>query len=177
MNRKSERRLRGAHDMNVFEKILVFILQMAWIIVCTLPAMGMDADDAPETVKIDYLQELYEEVTFDHQTHVDMYDCSSCHHHTAGTGPQNETCEKCHAGDAASDDVSCSGCHEKTIPPIGPVIKNPQETSLYHIDKPDLLGALHLQCLGCHQADDGPTGCRDCHAFTEAGKKRFRLKN
>ncbi len=33
-----------------------------------LPASGMDADDAPESVTIDYLQELYEAVTFDHQT-------------------------------------------------------------------------------------------------------------
>lgn len=163
--------------MTIFNKTSVFILQVAWIILCGLPAFGMNADDAPETVTIGYLQDLYEEVPFDHQTHVDMYDCNACHHHTAGTGTQNKTCEKCHAGSEAYDDVSCSGCHKETITPIDPAKKDTLDTAIYHIDKPILIGALHLQCLGCHQSDNGPTGCRDCHAFTLAGKKRFSLKN
>lgn len=134
-----------------------------WFIILTLPVAAMEADEAPESVTIDYLQELYEAVTFDHQSHVDMFSCSSCHHHTTGTGSTNDSCNKCHYNSPATDDVSCSGCHEK----------NPADTILYHIDKAGLKGALHLQCLGCHQSEDGPIGCRDCHGFTEAGRKRF----
>jgi hypothetical protein len=163
--------------MSIYKKISIIILQMAWMILCGLPAAGMDADDAPVSVTIDYLQELYEEVPFDHQTHSDMYDCSSCHHHTAGTGTQNETCKKCHAASGATDDVSCSGCHKDKITPIVPAKKDTMDINIYHIDKPSLKGALHLQCLGCHQSESGPTGCQECHAFTQVGRKRFFLKD
>lgn len=163
--------------MSIFFKTNIFIFQVVWLMLCGLPAAGMDADDAPASVTIDYLQELYEAVTFDHQTHADMYDCSACHHHTAGTGSQSENCKKCHALSAASDDVSCSGCHIYKKPAPARAENQTTDTVVYHIDKPGLKGALHLQCLGCHQAENGPTGCQECHTFTPAGRKRFALKN
>jgi hypothetical protein len=162
--------------MSTLNKMYI-LTPIVWLILSVLPAASMDADDAPESVTIDCLQELYEAVTFDHQMHVDMYDCSACHHHTTGTGTQNENCKKCHASSAASDNVSCSGCHNyiKSVPAEVKNIK--KDNFIYHIDKPDLKGALHLQCLGCHRSENGPTGCQECHDFTPAGRKRFALKN
>ena len=154
--------------MSIYRKISFFILQMVWLILFALPVSSMNVDDAPVSVTIDYLVKLYEAVSFDHQTHSEMYNCSSCHHHTAGTGTQNETCKKCHAVSGASGDVSCSGCHKEKTSTL--------DTSIYHIDKHNLTGALHLQCVGCHRSENGPTGCQECHAFTPAGKKRFALR-
>jgi hypothetical protein len=146
------------------------------IMLLTLPAEAMDIDDAPETVTIDYLQELYEAVNFDHRIHAETFACNACHHHTTGGGPQNDICGKCHADSGASDDVSCSGCHqEHKTAPSAPASRT--GSTLYHIDKPAIKGALHLQCLGCHRADGGPTGCQDCHAFTRVGRKRFAVSD
>ncbi len=153
-----------------------FIMQLAWINLPGLPALAMTQEDAPTTVTIGYLQELYEAVNFDHLTHAEMYDCSSCHHHTTGTGTQSETCKMCHAATEASGDVSCSGCHNSTKTIVASVNNPTIQTTVYHIDKPSLKGALHLQCLGCHRSDNGPTGCQECHSFTPAGKKRFAVK-
>jgi hypothetical protein len=158
-------------------KITDFIIfQVVLLLLSVLPAVSMDAEDAPESVTIDYLQELYTAVSFDHRLHTDMYDCRSCHHHTTGTGTESKSCKKCHAASAGSDDVSCSGCHErkKSSPPEA---GNKRKTAaVYHIDKPGLRGALHLQCLSCHRAENGPTDCQGCHKLTPAGRKRFALK-
>jgi len=163
--------------MSTLQKLAILLFQLAWVILCGLPAAGMDADDAPVSVTIDSLQELYEPVIFDHQTHSDMYDCSSCHHHTAGTGTQSKTCRKCHGTSGAEGDVSCSGCHKKTLAVHLLAKKETQDTAIYHIDIPSLKGALHLQCLECHRSENGPTDCQECHAFTSAGRKRFAVKN
>ena len=93
--------------------------QLLWILLWSLPAAAMDIDEAPTGVTIDYLQELYEPVNFDHQMHAETYACNACHHHTTGDGTQDETCGKCHANSEAVGVVSCSGCHQqkKTPPP------------------------------------------------------------
>ncbi len=144
------------------------------LVLCTffVQAMAMDSDDAPTNVIIDHLQELYTAVDFDHQMHTELYACNTCHHHTTGDGPKNAKCAKCHANSGASDNVSCSGCHQASQATATPPAKS-AANAVYHIDKPTIKGALHLQCLGCHQVDDGPTGCLDCHAFTPEGQKRF----
>ena len=154
----------------------VIIFQLLWIMLWSLPAGAMDIDEAPTSVTIDFLQDLYGPVDFDHQMHAESYACNACHHHTTGDGTQDNTCAKCHANSAAADDVSCSDCHQQnktaTVSHASPT-----EGTSYHIDKPGIKGALHLQCLGCHQTDDGPTGCQDCHAFSQAGRKRFAVRN
>ncbi len=161
--------------MSTFRKINI-LAPVVWLILSVLPASGMDAEEAPASVTIDYLQDLYVPVVFDHQMHSDMYNCNACHHHTTGTGTESDNCKKCHAASAASDDVSCSGCHKhSTGAPAA--AGNHTDDFIYHIDKPGLKGALHLQCLGCHLSEDGPTGCEDCHDFTAAGRKRFAVKN
>lgn len=138
------------------------------------PAVAMNAEDAPENVTLDYLQELYEAVDFNHQLHSDMYQCNSCHHHTTGDLPAKESCRSCHDTTHATAKVSCSGCHRlrQTVSQSAGRPARP----VYHIDIPDFKGAIHLQCLGCHTAESGPTGCQDCHAFTAAGRKRFAVK-
>lgn len=144
------------------------------LVLCTLfgQAMAMDSDDAPTSVTIDYLQELYTAVDFNHQLHTELYACNTCHHHTTGDGPKNQRCATCHANSGESDDVSCFGCHQASQATATPLAKS-TANAVYHIDKPGIKGALHLQCLGCHQREDGPTGCLDCHDFTPKGRSRF----
>ena len=156
-------------------KTVMIFCQIVWLFFWILPAAAMDIEDAPTSVTIDYLQELYEPVDFDHQMHAETYACNACHHHTTGDGTQNKTCEKCHAQSESSDDVSCSGCHQQMAPLSS--LAGPAESISYHIDKPSIKGALHLQCLGCHRTEGGPTGCQECHAFTPEGRKRFAVKD
>jgi len=163
--------------MNCSKKIAMMMFHLVGIILFCFPVSGMDADEAPKHITIGALQELYEKVIFDHQTHMDMYDCSSCHHHTLGTVTENENCKRCHVRSGRSGEVSCSYCHIKQIAPIRPDAGGTVDGNLYHIDKPSLKGALHLQCLGCHRSEGGPVGCRECHVFTQAGRDRFSLKN
>lgn len=162
--------MKNSHSISIpFGWLLLIIL-----LFFPTGTMAMDAADAPTSVTIDYLQKLYEAVEFDHQMHSETYACNACHHHTTGDGPKNENCGKCHADSTASADVSCSGCHQiKDKAPLP--LAGQTEDNLYHIDKPGIKGALHLQCLGCHEKEDGPAGCQDCHAFTPEGKKRFAV--
>jgi len=160
--------------MKRIEKAAIMVLLTPWLVSAAPHVTAMEVEDAPESVTIDYLQELYEPVEFNHLMHTDMLDCNACHHHTTGESAADESCLRCHADPEPADDVSCSGCHEKTqsgIMPTSDGINN-----VYHIDKPGLKGALHLQCVGCHKSEDGPTECLDCHGFTSAGEKRFKVK-
>ncbi len=160
--------------MKKLKLMAVTMCSVAWILWCTLPVRAMEKDDAPTAVTLDYLEELYAAVTFDHQMHAEGFACASCHHHTTGGGSQDESCRRCHADSGAADDVSCSGCHKQGLP-AKTTASDQKEKSLYHIDKPGLLGALHLQCLGCHRTEGGPSACQDCHALSPAGKKRFAV--
>lgn len=146
------------------------IVSCLFIIVCSSQAFTEDTMEGVESVTLDYLQELYEPVVFDHQVHADMFDCGRCHHHTTGRPTEQEQCLRCHVNSGPAPDVTCSGCHK-----VDKELAARQNSDIYHIDKPSLLGALHLQCLGCHRTEGGPTGCTDCHDFTSAGRKRFAL--
>jgi hypothetical protein len=98
--------------------------------------------------------------------------CSVCHHHTTGTGVESEYCAKCHDGEKEMDSVSCQNCHSAD-PVSAENLHNPKPDYIYHDDKPNLKAAYHLNCIGCHKEVDGPTGCEDCHAKTEAGDKFY----
>ena len=160
--------------MNRIGRTPLTVLLIVWLVSPAPRAGAMDVDDAPESVTLDYLQELYEAVEFDHGMHTDMFTCSACHHHTTGETPANDSCSRCHANPEPADDVACSGCHEQNQTGITP--SSDGTSNLYHIDKPSLKGALHLQCVGCHESESGPVGCFDCHSFTPAGEKRFKIK-
>jgi hypothetical protein len=132
-----------------------------------VPMNSAEGFEPPEIVTIDMLAELYEPVVFDHALHLESYSCGECHHHTAGDKVQRESCRRCHTASTRLSDVSCVGCHLSQPGDAG------RDGDIYHIDKPGLQGALHLQCLGCHNEEGGPVGCMECHEFTPAGRKRF----
>ncbi len=137
------------------------------------PGSAMDAADAPESVEIDSLAKLYSAVHFDHAMHTGIATCEQCHHHTAGGEVTNPNCIRCHAKSGEADTVACKDCHSGNRFSKEDLSKLDQP-QLYHIDKPGLKGAYHLNCVDCHQKMGGPTGCQDCHTMTEAGEKMFQ---
>lgn len=136
--------------------------------------VGCYAMDYPDEIEIDVLANLYEGVVFDHGMHVDATEgCAECHHHTTGTPVSNEYCAKCHDGAEEMEIVSCQECH--SADPVSPEnLHIPGADYYFHDDKPNLKASYHLNCVGCHQEVEGPTGCEDCHAKTEAGDKFYR---
>lgn len=144
------------------------VIVIVWLL-SAVTTMGMD--DPPATVVLDTLQELYEPVEFDHEMHMEGYDCETCHHHTTGNGTEHPVCGRCHANTLSSEEVGCIKCHGATTHSVEEDIP-----TIYHIDKPGLKGALHLQCIGCHRQEGGTIGCRGCHELTDAGRKRFHLE-
>jgi len=137
------------------------------------PGSAMDAADAPESVEIDSLAKLYSGVHFDHAMHTGIATCEQCHHHTTGDKVTNSNCIRCHAKSGEAGTVACKDCHsgDRFSKKDLSKLDNPE---LYHIDKPGLKGAYHLNCVDCHQKMGGPTGCQDCHTMTEAGEKMFQ---
>lgn len=139
---------------------------------------AMTAADAPDTVRLDSLQQYYEPVEFNHKVHTDMSagDCTVCHHHTTGQPPTTKLCLHCHNGQKSVSTVSCRDCH--SAKPFDASVMQEQQKDLtrYHIDKPGLKVAYHITCVGCHQTTGGPIGCQDCHGMTEIGKKLFDIK-
>ncbi|WP_169309216.1 cytochrome c3 family protein [Desulforhopalus sp. IMCC35007] len=131
-------------------------------------------ETGPAEVTMDQLAELYEPVLFDHAMHTEIYDCSRCHHSSDLDGQPGE-CAPCHSGRASREKNKCSGCHRPDN------YDNPSETNInainrYHIDTPGLKASWHLLCRNCHLQDSGPTGCRDCHEYSQKGKKLFHEK-
>ncbi|MFP7753625.1 cytochrome c3 family protein [Thermodesulfobacteriota bacterium B35] len=145
---------------------------LAALLFLPAPGRAMDATDAPESIEIDSMSELYGPVSFDHLMHTEIAQCAQCHHHTTGTGPASPFCGRCHDGAEEAESVACTDCH-----PVrrfyADYLMTLEDPELYHIDKPGLKGAYHLNCRGCHAKVGGPTGCQDCHLMTEAGEKRF----
>ena len=149
-----------------------FVLGLGVVLLVPAGVPAMTADDAPERIEISSIAKLYSSVEFDHAAHVEMAECSDCHHHTTGTGPAAPTCARCHDGTEEGDSVSCTDCHAAE-PFSQENLKEMEDPEIFHIDKPGLKGAYHLNCVGCHQEVSGPTGCQDCHTMTEAGEKLF----
>ncbi|MEA3467272.1 MAG: cytochrome c3 family protein [Thermodesulfobacteriota bacterium] len=160
--------------MRTRKKILrtALALTVGTILIAPSQIWCMDASDAPESVTIDIMSELYEAVEFDHLMHTDAASCQDCHHHTTGGEVTEPSCARCHRGNDESDSVGCSECHV-TDRFNADNVKALEDPELYHFDKPGLKGAYHLNCIGCHKTVDGPTGCQDCHTMTDAGEKMF----
>lgn len=144
--------------------------------------LSQSAEEPPEIVEISTLSNLYTPVIFDHLLHVDMADCSVCHHHTTGTRIIDKNCTRCHTAGGEYDaaifnsgrpyTISCRDCHEKQR--FGSTyLRKLENPNLYHIDKPGLKGAYHLSCIGCHKETEAVIGCQDCHELTEMGQKLF----
>lgn len=146
------------------------VLLLVGSLLLALPAYAMEA---PESVEINILADLYQGVEFDHQMHVGIAeDCSVCHHHTTGTGTVDPYCARCHSGSAEQASVACQDCHLAN-PFSAEAIQAKGEKNPFHVDVYGLKGAYHRNCMGCHQEMGGPTGCQDCHARTVAGDAFF----
>lgn len=80
---------------------------------------------------------------FFHDTHNEtagLDDCAECHHVYDDNGEKLE--------DESSEDQACSDCHDE------------QDDG----SKPGLMKAYHMNCKGCHLADQkGPILCAECH--------------
>lgn len=150
--------------------------QMPLLVIALLFGMAgfAGAVDEPDSVVLDSLANLYEAVEFDHLMHTELgEDCSICHHHTTGTGPENDNCARCHANSPDNDVVACSQCHLAEPFAAEVLLEKSDNQLLYHKDKPGLKAVYHLNCIGCHEEIDAPTGCQDCHARTAAGDDFF----
>jgi hypothetical protein len=96
------------------------------------------ADQAPEIIKIDTLENIYKATIFTHKLHAEMAfmsgGCKTCHHFN----PPGRvlTCIECHKPQSADMDLS----------------------------KPGLKGAYHQLCLNCHREWSHTTNCTVCHA-------------
>ncbi|HKK20654.1 MAG TPA: cytochrome c3 family protein [candidate division Zixibacteria bacterium] len=93
--------------------------------------------EAPDSMLLDDIQNLYMPVHFNHRLHASMSemggDCANCHHYSPkGKIPP---CKDCHGGQ-----------------------DNPA-----NLRQPSLKGAYHRQCLSCHREWSHDTKCVLCH--------------
>ena len=145
-------------------------------LIITFPLSGLARNlDLPEVVMLDKLVHLYSQARFDHEYHVEIADdCTRCHHHTVGIPPSDENCARCHSTENVLEKVACSDCH--AVDPFSAEYLSSKESidDNYHIDRPGLKAAYHLNCLNCHIEMGGPEGCEDCHERTELGNAFYR---
>ena len=152
--------------MSCKQTFITLITTLAFIVVGSMAI----AAEMPEQVTIDSMAALFEGVEFDHAMHTELgEDCSVCHHHTTGTGNADERCVSCHGNDGELAVVACRECHVADPFSAEQINQVSLEIYQFHIDKPGLKAAYHWSCLGCHEAEDGPTACQDCHARTPEG--------
>jgi len=93
----------------------------------------------PDVIILKELENLYEPVTFTHQAHAFWADlnegCVTCHHYTP-TDASHPPCRECHGPKAVRENI-----------------------------EPNLKGAYHRQCMGCHMDWANDTVCEVCHAL------------
>lgn len=129
----------------------------------------------PDRININFIEKLYDKVSFNHAGHIkSVMDCAVCHHHTTGSLVNDPNCIRCHKTSNPTKDVACRSCHKKdpfSSEAMQEIEKNPNR---YHNDVPGLKGAYHQSCLGCHEKmKKGPTGCKDCHKRKTEGDAMF----
>lgn len=127
------------------------------------PRQAATKIEAPEAVLLDALSNIYEGVRFDHELHASYASCAECHHHVAGLPSADTACNSCHRLGTSASVLDCKSCHRNDRFSQQSLSEKKNQTG-YHIDIIGLLGAYHLNCLGCHLSlTAGPTGCLDCH--------------
>lgn len=141
------------------------------------PAGGALAGEGPDEITLDSLSSLFEGAVFDHAMHETLADnCATCHHHTTGDTPPAQ-CQGCHSAGQEAETVSCRDCHLEEPFSVKALRDKDENIQLYHTDQVGLKAAYHLSCMGCHKEMDGPLGCEDCHARTDAGDAFFHSGN
>ncbi len=97
--------------------------------------------EAPDSMLLDDIADLYQAVHFNHKRHAGMSqmggNCSTCHHYSPTDKIQ--PCKACHGG----------------------------ETNPADLRQPGLKGAYHRQCLACHREWSHDTKCILCHLPAE----------
>jgi hypothetical protein len=157
--------------MKTIKTVMTFTAVLALIVAADA---ARAFDEMPEQVTIDSLATYYGPAEFDHAMHTELgEDCSVCHHHTMGTGTNDERCMSCHADDNEVATVACGDCHMTDPFSAENINLEAADRYRYHIDRPGLKAAYHWNCLGCHEEMDGPTACQDCHARTAEGDAFF----
>ena len=141
-----------------------------------IPLHNTSAEDAPAIIELDVLGNIYEPVVFDHDMHMYMTSCATCHHHIIGLAAEDEKCLRCHKESSTADDLTCAGCHA-VYPGNAEKVRASKEKEMFHIDPPGLKRAYHLKCLGCHKEMDLPSGCEDCHPKKDAAGKVANVAN
>ncbi len=118
-------------------------------------SVTFNQEEIPEKVVINKLSDQYEAVDFPHRRIVnalvaDIQDSKlAAYFHT----DRDTVCQGCHHNSpASSKPPACANCHGKPL----------DSTNLL---KPGIMGAYHLQCMGCHKAMGmaKPAACADCH--------------
>jgi len=153
-------------------RLIWFLLCLGMVVaLCSLgagePLTREQRRPVPELVVLDSLSTLYGGVRFDHTLHDSYASCVECHHHVAGHPSVDPACSSCHRSATFGSAVDCKSCHEHDRF-SGDALSARRNQSRYHIDITGLIGAYHLNCLGCHLSlTAGPTGCLDCHQRRE----------
>ena len=113
-------------------------------------------------ITIDRLSSRFAPVLFDHELHDGYAACVECHHHTLGEPPSDLACAACHRTGVTLRSTACVQCHPSDR--FGKETGEQDSGGRYHIDTPGLVGAYHLNCIGCHEViGTGPTDCEGCH--------------
>jgi hypothetical protein len=114
----------------------------------------LTATDVPDTVTMDHLVNEYEAATFPHGKIVDRLAAVVADSRLARRfhGSADQLCQGCHHNSPVGQRPPlCSSCHAAPFQAANPNL-------------PGLYGALHRQCIGCHQAMELRTDCTVCHA-------------
>ena len=97
------------------------------------------ADEGPDVITMSEGTGHYGRVIFSHKVHAEMAEmsggCSACHHEATEGRPMRK-CDECHSPVRARADL----------------------------ETPDLRGAIHRQCLACHEKWNPGEKCSACHA-------------
>jgi hypothetical protein len=120
------------------------------------PVMGtLPIEDIPEKVVINKLTNKYQPVEMPHRKIVQALvkgigdnKLAANFHADPGT-----LCQGCHHNSPqAKKPPQCGSCHGEPF--------NPEEPN-----RPGLIGAYHIQCMGCHSemGIEKPVGCTECH--------------
>lgn len=153
--------------MRVKQKILLMGAHIGILLVLFVSS-GM-AMKGPGIIQLDSIENMYEAVTFDHDTHVGVASCATCHHHTTGTPTEDKNCVGCHKNSKATGEVACSSCHTDN-PGVPENLKTVTSTVFHTTDRTGLKRAYHLNCVECHKNMGAPVGCEDCHQKKETAQ-------
>jgi hypothetical protein len=158
----------GEQVMPSFKTLLLAVLALSMS--ASYP-VAASCQPVPDTITLNENGKLFQPFSFNHAKHIQMIkECSDCHHHTTGTLVLDQNCIRCHQNSSPTKVVSCRGCH--LAAPFSPeaLAEKRADPRRFHLDKIGLKGAMHQNCIGCHQRQAaGPVGCQGCHPRSKAG--------